>query len=564
MTNLEEKIEMQQVLTFSFPHVLHICICLASTVLPSQAGSQSPLGAPALWQLMSAPLPNPEERLNTANQAIADLQNAGTLDPALEIDLLRIKTDALTDLGRLGEAAKLFERKAALVEEFGLTIQHDLASLYEKAQNLHVGSGSAEAAARVQMAIRRLATNRGRNAHETASRAPEKSVVQLLYATDRARSGEPGPVGLYLPERGSLETGEVRISIPPGHRLGRVEAPSLLRLELGKDPKRHVTLEGVMPFDPGTFHVRLAEALSGARSREILVYIHGYNVSFDAAMRRAGQLAYDLQYDGVPIVYSWPSRGTTFGYVSDTAAVRHSARHLANFLMSLVDHHPDEVIHVVAHSMGNVALSDALELLALQLDAGGANPAVFDEVVFAAPDVDSGLFAIMAGTFRPLAKRMTVYASSEDLALRVSRRIHGDAPRMGQGGDRMVSIKGIESIDMSAAGDDLLAHDYFAENWTALVDILTLIWRDAPPERRCGLERTAGVGGDIWKMAPETCADRSLIEMLIDLKAIGVTRAEEVEAYLDWKKEEEGVSEQARTFLLRLFEDTEKCRESTC
>ena len=41
---------------------------------------------------------------------------------------------------------------------------------------------------------------------------------------------------------------------------------------------------------------------------------------------------------------------------------------------------------LVAHSMGNIALSDALELLALQFGPGDTPLPVFDEVVFAAPD----------------------------------------------------------------------------------------------------------------------------------------------------------------------------------
>jgi len=42
------------------------------------------------------------------------------------------------------------------------------------------------------------------------------------------------------------------------------------------------------------------ERLFGARAYlgQALVFVHGYNTSFDNAIRRAGQLAYDLGFDG--------------------------------------------------------------------------------------------------------------------------------------------------------------------------------------------------------------------------------------------------------------------------
>ncbi|MEM1317623.1 MAG: alpha/beta hydrolase, partial [Pseudomonadota bacterium] len=70
----------------------------------------------------------------------------------------------------------------------------------------------------------------------------------------------------------------------------------------------------------------------------------------------------------------------------------------------------------------------------------------FDQVVFAAPDVDAGLFAAMAETARPLARRMTLYASNNDWALEVSRKLHGNAPRAGQGGDAMLVSSAIDSV----------------------------------------------------------------------------------------------------------------------
>ncbi len=37
--------------------------------------------------------------------------------------------------------------------------------------------------------------------------------------------------------------------------------------------------------------------------------MHGYNTSFDNALYRTAQIAYDLDFDGATFLYSWPSGG---------------------------------------------------------------------------------------------------------------------------------------------------------------------------------------------------------------------------------------------------------------
>src|SRR5262249_30812720 len=66
-----------------------------------------------------------------------------------------------------------------------------------------------------------------------------------------------------------------------------------------------------------------AQAVNGSA----LVFVHGYNVSFENAIRRAGQIAYDLNFDGPVFVFSWPSRGRLTGYISDRDTVDVAARH---------------------------------------------------------------------------------------------------------------------------------------------------------------------------------------------------------------------------------------------
>jgi esterase/lipase superfamily enzyme len=45
--------------------------------------------------------------------------------------------------------------------------------------------------------------------------------------------------------------------------------------------------------------------------------VHGFNVSFENALRRTAQIAYDLDFDGAPFLFSWPSRDSLLSYASD-------------------------------------------------------------------------------------------------------------------------------------------------------------------------------------------------------------------------------------------------------
>src|SRR5690606_23630298 len=58
--------------------------------------------------------------------------------------------------------------------------------------------------------------------------------------------------------------------------------------------------------------------------RQVLMFIHGFNNSFDEAIRKTAQLAADLELvdcegreRGVPIAYTWPSASSVFGYLAD-------------------------------------------------------------------------------------------------------------------------------------------------------------------------------------------------------------------------------------------------------
>jgi esterase/lipase superfamily enzyme len=331
--------------------------------------------------------------------------------------------------------------------------------------------------------------------------------VKVFYATDRARTGIDRPNDFYGGERGSLEFGTLDVTVPRIHKTGAVEAPSLVKLEWEENPDRHIVIMKLTTMSADEVFADMRGTLAARSGEEAFVFVHGYNVSFADAAKRTAQIAYDLNFGGAPILYSWPSRASLLAYLSDTAVVRLSGRRLRTFLDDVVAKSGAKRVHLIAHSMGNRALIDALELMATERRAAGKTdtPPPFDQIIFTAPDADAGLFAEMIRPIRSLARRLTLYTSDKDVALATSRELHGSAPRAGEAGAKILIAKEIDSIDMSALGDDMMGHSYFANNASALTDILWLFWKDSAPGGRCGMKQQAAARGQYWVFDAGRC-----------------------------------------------------------
>ncbi|NLX97997.1 MAG: alpha/beta hydrolase [Rhodopirellula sp.] len=294
--------------------------------------------------------------------------------------------------------------------------------------------------------------------------------------------GAPGsPLRTYGNARGTMEMGVCEVSIPKRHEVGQVERPSILRLEFDEDPTKHVVLREVVPETEESFYARLANRLEESPRREAFVFVHGFNVTFEAAARRTAQLAYDLQFEGAPIFFSWPSQGGLLQYTIDETNVIWAVPHLKEFLLGIVRQSGAQSIHLIAHSMGNRALTAALQTIAYELNDDAP---LFHQVILTAPDIDADVFRRdIAPSIVKTAGRVTLYASSNDEALVLSKQIHG-YPRAGDSGDGLLVVQGVDTIDVSTIDTSLIGHSYYGDNSTVLDDLLDLLHESKPPDQR--------------------------------------------------------------------------------
>jgi esterase/lipase superfamily enzyme len=307
--------------------------------------------------------------------------------------------------------------------------------------------------------------------------------IPVYFATSRAATGHAPPNGVFGGDRdrGPLHYGVATVSIPPGHRPGELERPGtiLFFIHRSENPQKHVVIAHLDTLTSDDWLRDVQGHVGGTAEKDILVYIHGYNVPFDDAMRRAGQLGYDLGYEaGTVAAFSWPSHGSAAEYAADAANAEWTAPGLERFLTRLADSTGAQRIAVIAHSMGNRALAGVLRSFASR-----SAPA-FSELVLAAPDLDADVFQEqIAPILGKAARHSTLYVSSGDRALGISTRLH-EQLRAGLGGARMFDLQQLDVVDASNVPAGALDHSYYAENKEVIDDIFMVVRRGLPPEQR--------------------------------------------------------------------------------
>ena len=342
--------------------------------------------------------------------------------------------------------------------------------------------------------------------------AQEKwDVVPVFFGTDRAEEANPKRLS-YSSDRGRrLELGRALVTVPKLHEVPQVERPWAIRVpyfnvtiyEEAEDPNKHFTMQEIKKLSKADFLRFVSERLKGlGRFKEqALVFVHGYNTSFDNAVYRTAQIAYDLKFDGAPFLYSWPSGGAVASYTYDRESAEASKRYMREFLEIVVKESGAKSVSIIAHSMGNQPLLDVLK----DMKSTAPEGVVISQVILAAPDVDADTFTNLAQAMNGLAKGVTLYAASNDRALIVSRSFWGhyragDVPAGGP-----LVLPGVDTIDVTAAGTDAFAinHSGYAQNTDLLKDIGELIetGKRPPEDRILKHERVTTDHGAYWRYA---------------------------------------------------------------
>jgi len=284
------------------------------------------------------------------------------------------------------------------------------------------------------------------------------------------------------------------VNFPVQHRKGRLEQQSWWQK---LDPRKHFLVESLQLLSKDGF-------LSGVGPNDVLLFVHGFNNTFDNAVLQTAQLGYDLEFPGVPVAFSWPSAADLNKYEHDGKQAEKSVDALAQTIRLLSSaaaaqgEGPKPKLHVIAHSMGNRLLLSALYEL---YDKGHFKPGTkyLGQVVLAAPDVGSTMFNNLLPYTLEYARQVTYYYCSRDTALSMSRTINYYEPV----GLLPFFERGLDTVNADRANTSFLGHSYFASSQKVLLDIRLMINGGlAPADRMPPLaSRSLVFGHDHWSFS---------------------------------------------------------------
>jgi esterase/lipase superfamily enzyme len=328
---------------------------------------------------------------------------------------------------------------------------------------------------------------------------PEEALVNVWYATDRNLTGEDAPKEYFGVERGELSYGVCQVAIDLDESVSPLVDQTLWQLKSGEEPSNATELRSIKPLEKSEYFAQMQQTLNVSGENSVLLYIHGYMRSFEMAAREVARLAYEISYKGIPAMYSWPSRDSLMNYIADVAGADWSVANLRDFLEDLTRETQDTTIHVIAHSLGNRALLNALVQLREESEEHNL-PWKFGEIVLLAPDFDRATFSRdIAPVLTNSDSRITLYVSAVDIPLMTSKMLSA-YPRLGDGRDGPTVIPGIETIDATDAVGWASGHTYFRRNFQVLIDLHHLIVNHMSAGERPTLITVESPEGSYWKL----------------------------------------------------------------
>ena len=278
----------------------------------------------------------------------------------------------------------------------------------------------------------------------------------------------------------------------------------------------------------------IARRIAIAHRKEVVLFVHGYNVSFESAALTMGELCHFLGREFVCGIFTWPAgahRGALLGYNFDRESAEYAVEDLLKVIRIVARTPGVERIHLIGHSRGADTLASAVANLSVEAYALQSSPDRefrIGNVVLVAPDLDGDvaltkIFRVFSDPDLPFGGkadaaavippapglRVTFYVSPDDKALETATWLFGSIARLGRIDATAFSADQIQAIALLRAVDiievrgttDFFGHSYFVSNPQASADIIAMLrygLRPGEPGRL--LEQVAG---PFWRVPPQ-------------------------------------------------------------
>lgn len=323
------------------------------------------------------------------------------------------------------------------------------------------------------------------------------SVFDVWFGTNRKLSRDGRSTFTNELDEGSVHYGVCRVNVPKTHKFGSTGVArwrTWWRPGSCDDPLtllEQATFPDVQEFSRALSAFIRDNVLVENR---ILVYLHGYNTSFEQAAVRAAQMGVDLKSPGATAFFSWASYGEVDRYVADGERAWASEWHLTEFIKAVASVVGVDRIDMIVHSMGNQVFARCIQGM---MNSPETKAIPFGSVFLAAPDIDVSVFKRMSHVYSALASNRTMYVSRKDKALGFSKWLQGDRAGFTP---PVTVVEGVDTIEVGDIDASLLGHSYYADAEAVLYDMSSQLRGEVNPAFRLRLqEAISTTGARYWK-----------------------------------------------------------------
>jgi esterase/lipase superfamily enzyme len=354
-----------------------------------------------------------------------------------------------------------------------------------------------------------LFTSGDPEAFEAGAEVSWDPTIEIFYATNRLAVGPSDARHYSRMQSQQLRFGVATLKVGDGTKTAEELRAMSTSVADGERPK--ITLQSTREMgvledaaeaprpDVAEFFAQLDALVGRGGNRDLLIYVHGANTSFERAAAQAAQFKHFLGRDAVVMLFSWPSAGSLLRYGRDVATARRTEPVFARLLEQLASGTQAAHLNVLAYSAGAMVASPGLARAA---DAATttADPTRLrlGEVYYAAPDIDFPVFVDNLPRYQGQVRRVTVALNLSDRALsfaqwvhRVSRAGRPNLAEIGPDEKRwLVEASGRDELDaLAIKAQDLpgLPEDshafWYDHPWVSSDVLLKLRFHAAPPAR---------------------------------------------------------------------------------
>ena len=340
----------------------------------------------------------------------------------------------------------------------------------------------------------------------------DDGTFRFFFVTNREVAEQDAPPDeMFRNTRGdSMSFGLFDTSIEPTLGLGMLVNPT------DWFQNEEIQLNRVEPLDEDSMIAAVRRQVEASPQRSLLININGFRERFPSALRKTAFLAHVLDIDTPMVVFDWPGDQGSLprGYLRAQGVARESGLDLARVIERIVNDVQPERLWILANSMGGEVVVSAFSELYSNPEMADSDTEI-EHVILTAPDISHEEFGSrFKDKILALSEHVTVYVSSNDRALLMSRVINRDR-RLGEStvdpSNPDQWEEAAEAFELVTPGNDQVSliditpvnrtrnfHNFSLETPEFFDDLYLRISNEETPRSRLQYKVTTASGAEYW------------------------------------------------------------------